>query len=252
MVKSTQVRRNLCGQVLHDLGLQIATGKVQPGDSIPQESLLCEQMGVSRTVIREAIKSLAAKGLVESRAKRGTIVRPSNDWNHLDAEVIHWQAVSDQSGQSLLQLTEFRQTMEPAAAAMAAERASEEQLQQIVAAFNDMKESAPTDPEAFLAADIQFHTAILHATGNRYFAPVANAISASLEASIRVTNSKSADNVSSIPAHQLVMQAICDRNPTLARETMTSMLSDAQQRIEKAVALIESQHLINGASDSES
>ena len=80
-MESSRARRNLCGQVIDDLGCQILAGEVKPGDALPQEWTLCDQMGVSRTVVREAIKSLAAKGLVESRAKRGTIVRPARSWN---------------------------------------------------------------------------------------------------------------------------------------------------------------------------
>ena len=109
-------RRNLCGQVVYDLGCRILAGEVKPGDPLPQEWTLCDQMGVSRTVVREAIKSLAAKGLVESRAKRGTIVRPARVWNYLDPEVLDWQARADVDGRHLFHLTELRQTIEPPAA----------------------------------------------------------------------------------------------------------------------------------------
>ena len=183
---SKRNRRNLCGQVLFDLGSQILGGKLLPGDSIPQEAVLCESMGVSRTVVREAIKSLAAKGHVDSRAKRGTVVLPSSNWNYLDPDVLEWHALADSSGALLESLTEFRRAIEPAAAALAAKHGTDNQLQNISSAFNEM-ESTIEDVDAFLAADIQFHTAILHATGNPFFSPVANVISKSLESSIRVT-----------------------------------------------------------------
>ncbi|WP_404309838.1 FadR/GntR family transcriptional regulator [Neorhodopirellula lusitana] len=228
--------RNLCGQVIHELGGRILAGEIPPGQAIPQEWTLCEQLGVSRTVVREAIKGLAAKGLVESRAKRGTLVRPSNQWNYLDPEVIQWQSGSDSTGSNLLRLTEFRQTIEPKAAAMAAKRASEEQLQHISDAWDQMEEAAGNDVEKFLAADILFHVEILHATGNPFFSPVAHAISASLESSLRVTNCLPSDNLSSLPLHKKVLKAIITGQATQAHNAMLSMLNDATKRIEKAIA----------------
>lgn len=231
-MKNQRSRRNLCGQVIYDLGCRILAGQVEPGSALPQEWTLCEEMGVSRTVVREAIKSLAAKGLVESRPKRGTIVRPARSWNYLDAEVLDWQAEADVDGHHLSHLTEFRQTIEPAAAAMAAERATEEQLASIVAAYDEMEGSADS-VKAFLAADLTFHVEILHATGNPFFAPVANVISVSLESSLRVTNRQAEDNAASIPVHRKVMKAICDRKPTRAQAAMQSLLGDAMARIDR-------------------
>ena len=231
---TTRSRRNLCGQVVHDLGCQILAGEVKPGDPLPQEPTLCEQMGVSRTVIREAIKSLAAKGLVESRPKRGTIVRLPRFWNYLDPEVLSWQSNADVSGQQLFYLTEFRQTIEPVAAAMAAERASEEQLRLISEACEEMERTADT-VEDFLAADLRFHTEILHATGNPFFAPVANVISVSLESSLRVTNRQSAENLASVPVHKKVMKAISARKPKQAHAAMRALLFEAADRIESAL-----------------
>ena len=228
-------RRNLCGQVVHDLGRRILAGEVKPGEPLPQEWTLCSQMGVSRTVVREAIKSLAAKGLVESRAKRGTIVRPARSWNYLDPEVLDWQRRADVDGRHLFYLSELRQTIEPSAAAMAAERASDEELHVIVEACEEMERAADS-VEEFLAADIRFHIEILHATGNPFFAPIANVISASLESSLRVTNRQPTDNRASVPVHQRVMKAICARNPTKAQAAMQFLLRDAVKRIESALA----------------
>ncbi|WP_044301173.1 FadR/GntR family transcriptional regulator [Rhodopirellula sallentina] len=232
----SSTRRNLCEQVVHDLGLRIVSGVIEPGDAIPQEWTLCEQMGVSRTVVREAVKSLAAKGLIESRAKRGTIVRPMYDWNHLDHDVIGWQAGADESGLNLVRLTEFRQAVEPKAAAMAAERATSEAIERIEDAWKEMDRTAGNDVEGFLAADIRFHTEIMQATGNPFFSPVANVIGASLEASLRVTNCLPPDNIPSVPLHEKVLQAIRDRQAMAAHDAMLSMLMDAANRIDRALA----------------
>jgi len=220
--------------VVYDLGCRILAGDVKPGDPLPQEWTLCDQMGVSRTVVREAIKSLAAKGLVESRAKRGTIVRPARLWNYLDPEVLDWQVRADVEGRLLFHLTELRQTVEPPAAGMAAERATDEHLRLISQACEEMQRTADS-VEDFLTADVQFHVEILHATGNPFFAPVANVISASLESSLRLTNRQPADNHASVPVHQKVMKAICARKPTSAQTAMRSLLNEAADRIESAL-----------------
>jgi DNA-binding FadR family transcriptional regulator len=227
-------RRNLCGQVVDDLGRRILAGEVKPGEPLPQEWTLCDQMGVSRTVVREAIKSLAAKGLVESRAKRGTIVRPERVWNYLDPQVLEWQAIVDVDGQHLFHLTELRTTIEPPAAGMAAERGTDESLRLISQAFEEMERTADS-VEDFLTADIQFHVEILHATGNPFFAPIANVISASLESSLRLTNRQPADNHASVPVHQKVKRAICSRKPASAQSAMRSLLNEAAERIDSAL-----------------
>jgi GntR family galactonate operon transcriptional repressor len=238
-MENLRSRRNLCGQVVDDLGCRILAGEVKPGDPLPQEWTLCDQMGVSRTVVREAIKSLAAKGLVESRAKRGTIVRPTRSWNYLDPEVLDWQARADADGWHLFHLTELRQTIEPPAAGMAAERATDEDLRLISQAYEEMERTADS-VEDFLAADIQFHVEILHATGNPFFAPIANVISASLESSLRLTNRQPADNHASVPVHRKVMKAIRARKPTSAQSAMRALLNDATARIERALAQTDS------------
>lgn len=227
--------RNLCGQVVDELGRRILAGELKPGDALPQEWTLCDQLGVSRTVVREAIKSLAAKGLVESRAKRGTLVRPTRVWNYLDPDVLAWQTRADADGRHLYHLTELRQIVEPPAAAMAAKRAGEEDLRRISQAFGQMEQGADS-VEEFLAADIQFHVEILHATGNPLFAPVANVISTSLEASLRVTNRQPSDNHASIPVHRKVLKAICARKPKIAQAAMRALLTEATERLESALA----------------
>jgi GntR family galactonate operon transcriptional repressor len=234
-MEHARARRNLCGQVLDDLGGRILAGEVMPGDPLPQEWTLCEQMGVSRTVVREAIKSLAAKGLVESRAKRGTIVRPARAWNYLDPEVLAWQARADVDGRHLFHLTELRRAIEPTAARIAAERATDECLRLISLAFEEM-ESSTDSVEDFLAADVRFHVEILHATENPFFAPIANVISASLESSLRVTNRQPAENRASLPVHQKVMKAICARKPASAEAAMRRLLNEAAGRIESALS----------------
>ena len=233
MIK-TPTRLNLSGQVVHHLGSRIVGGELEPGEPLPSVEMLCDQLGVSRTVIREAVRSLAARGLVDSRPKRGTVVRPAEHWNFLDPLVLAWQEQTHDDGRHLFHLTELRQAVEPAAAAMAAERAPDEALRRIEEAARELADSVD-DVEAFLAADLRFHTEILHATGNPLFAPVANVIGAYLGSSLRVTNRQPADNRASVPIHKKVARAICDRAPARARSAMKAHLDHAAARLQRAL-----------------
>lgn len=231
-METTPSRHNLCAQVVHDLGRRIISGGFQPGGALPQEAVLCRQLGVSRTVVREAVKILAAKGLVETRPKRGTVVRPASHWSYLDPHVLRWQTEGDVDGRQLLHLTELRQAVEPAAARMAALRASEQEIAKIGEACRAMHDSVG-DVDAFLDADLCFHVLVLHASGNPFFAPVANVVNSVLLASLRVTNRRAAENVTSVPLHQQVWKAIAARQPERAERAMRVLLCDAATRIER-------------------
>lgn len=226
-----RVQRNLCGQVVYGLGQRIVRGDFPPGAVLPQEVALCQEWSVSRTVVREAVKVLAAKGLVDSRPKRGTVVCPSKDWSHLDPDVLQWRTEADVDGSQLIYLSELRQAVEPVAAALAAARASEAEISLIAEACQRMEESIGS-VEAFLAADQQFHIRVLQASGNPFFGPVANVVSSALLASLRVTNRKPADNATSVPVHQCVLKAIRARQPAKAEMAMKTLLDDAVQRIQ--------------------
>src|ERR1700733_1503632 len=117
---SISLRRNVHSQVADRIGLGILRGDIVPGDALPSEMRICEMLDVSRTVVREAIRMLTGKGLVESRAKSGTRVRPPEEWNHLDPDVLRWQLQTTDVDTYLAKLFQLRNAVEPAATAMAA------------------------------------------------------------------------------------------------------------------------------------
>src|SRR5437867_4809520 len=117
--RSQYPEQSLHGRIVHAIGRRILGGDLQPGDLLPAEP----ELGASRTVVREAIKVLAAKGLVESRPKTGTRVRPRESWNLLDPDVLAWLQDGAVSEDLLRKLTEVRRIIEPAAAELAAARA---------------------------------------------------------------------------------------------------------------------------------
>jgi DNA-binding FadR family transcriptional regulator len=158
-------RLNLREQVMNELGLAIARGELAPGDTLPKEADLSDEYGVSRTVVREAIKGLTARGLVESRARVGTTVCPRSEWKLLDADVLSWTFQSNRRSKALWELTEMRLVVEPEAARWAAERADAEEKAYIEQCFRQL-EAAVGDREAWIQADVNYHDSILMACHN--------------------------------------------------------------------------------------
>lgn len=170
------VHYNLREQVLNAIGSRIISGELNPGDVLPKEDTLSEQYGVSRTVIREAVKGLAARGLVESRPKVGTIIRPRGDWQMLDPSVLEWVATSKPDGKFLLDLAEVRLAVEPPMAALAARNATDEDIENINVAFQALEAVEESDEEGWARADLEFHTVIVSACHNEFLAYIVRAI----------------------------------------------------------------------------
>jgi DNA-binding FadR family transcriptional regulator len=151
------------------------------GAPLPNEDELAAELGVSRTVVREAIKVLQAKGLVEVKPRTGTRVRPRRSWHLLDADVVAWQFADMERGEDLRELYEIRATIESAAARLAAERRTEEQLSEIDALQRRI-EAAVAEPLAFRAAELDFHDAVVDAAQNSLLSHVGAMIRVALEA----------------------------------------------------------------------
>jgi DNA-binding FadR family transcriptional regulator len=148
---------------------------------MPNEDHLAAELGVSRTVVREAIKVLQAKGLVEVKPRTGTRVRPRRSWHLLDADVVAWQFADMERGEDMRELYEIRATIEATAARLAAERRTEEQLDEIEAHQRRI-EAASAEPMALRAADLDFHGAVVDAAHNSLLSHVSAMIRVALEA----------------------------------------------------------------------
>lgn len=235
-------RRSLHGQIAYDIGVRIVRGDIQPGTVLPNEADLSVRFSVSRTALREAIKVLAAKGLVESRPKTGTRVRPRDEWNMLDPDLLAWQVATQPIERLARDLFEIRQIIEPAAAAMAAERATEAQRERIAFAFADM-EAAP-DGNASIEPDLRFHQSILAASNNEFLHPLGALIETAMASSFRITNNQPGALQISMPRHRAVRDAILARQPETARQAMRLLLEDSAGDLHRALAQIEPDTLI--------
>ena len=217
--KGTYTRRSLHGQIVHDIGRRIATGEIEPGQSLPSEEALCSELDISRTTLREAMKVLSTKGMIESRPRRGITVLGQDNWNALDPDVLSWVHDGKPDGDYMHKLVEVRGIVEPAAAELAAKRATDADLAAIQKAFDDMAKNVD-NIDTFIGADLECHAAIISASHNEFLRPVANTICAAMLSSLRITNPTSDRNRYALKQHGAINAAIQARDPEAARDAM--------------------------------
>jgi len=222
----------LHGHIVHTIGRRIVTGEIRPGEQLPTPA----RVKASRGVMREAVKVLVAKGLVVSRPKTGTRVRPSESWNLLDPDVLAWRQQGLPLGPFLDKLTEVRLIIEPGAAELAARHARPEHVRELQAALRDMRDAldrTPPDHEAYNEADIRFHRAIVQAADNDILeqmgAIVNTALLVAFNAAIRVRGLARG----SLPRHQAILDAIRRQQPQRARSAMTLLVQNTGRAIAK-------------------
>jgi DNA-binding FadR family transcriptional regulator len=227
-------KTNLHGQIAEHLGVSILSGKITPGEVLPTEARLGASLHVSRTAVREAIKVLTSKGLVEVRRKTGTRVRPKKDWNALDPDVVAWQFSGGSLPAAIMDLLELREIIEPMCARMAAERATTEEVAEIEKALVEMERSVGKTT-ASVEADLSFHLAILEATHNSLMRPFGALIQAALRASFRQTNRDTAAHQQTLLKHRMVLTAIKGKSPGAAEDAMRAVIHGARHDIQQAL-----------------
>lgn len=232
--------RGLQGQVIEALGAEIVGGRYRPGDLLPREAELTETYGVSRTSVREAMKVLAAKGLVEIRQKIGTRVRDPHLWSVFDSDILRWYAVQGKGDEIMRDLIELRQILEPAAARLAAGRATMTDLRRIELAHLDMVEHAH-DNERYAHSDVEFHMAVYGASHNallhRFGRLVADFMQLSFSVQQRVrAHDDVVDFSADAAAHESVYDAINRGDATAAADTMLDVVLDGKSALIEALA----------------
>ena len=168
---SRYIGRGVHGTTVEVLGAQIVDGTLAPGDVLDL-SVIGRALDVSLTALREAIKVLMAKGLLDARQKKGTFVRPREEWNVLDSDVIRWRHQSGDAVGVQRDLAEVRRAIEPAAAGLAAERRTDEDLVELEQALEEMRGARGGSAHDSAGADLRFHQALLGATHNELFAQI--------------------------------------------------------------------------------
>jgi DNA-binding FadR family transcriptional regulator len=215
--------RNLTFAMLDALGRAIVTGAYETR-RFPTEAELAIEHDVSRSVTREAVKMLTAKGLLTARPRKGTTVQPSSSWNLFDTDVLRWLLERKFSLELLRQFSELRIAIEPEAAALAAREADPEAVAAISAGYARM-EAAEAGRDDALESDIAFHIAVLEACGNPFYRQFRDVVATALRTSIRFTN-RFKGRTASLPAHHAVLAAIEAGNAGGARAAMAAIIGE--------------------------
>ncbi len=213
--------KNLTQSIVSELGLSIVKGKYD-GLNFPTEAALVIQFSASRNIVREAVKVLSEKGLLMSRPRKGTSIRPEKDWNILDADILNWFLERKMSLPLLREFFQVRMQIEPAAAALAAIVSSPEEIEKISKAMERMEAAEVGDGNA-LDADIAFHVALLEASGNRFFMKLSSLTETALRFSIRITNKHKNVGVH-LKSHRDIVDAIEAGNSKKAYEKTEALL----------------------------
>lgn len=224
------MRRNLTQELVHELGLAIVRGDFVVYGSFPSEAVIGKKYDIGRSATREAVKMLAAKGLIHSRPKQGIRVLPEAQWNLFDPDVLGWVLDARPSRELLLEFAQMRIGIEPEAAALAAQCGTPEKVAAIEAAHRRMVASAAGGDDP-LTSDIEFHIAILQASGNRFYAHLSAFVETALRVSIRFTNATKGVKVPDVGAHGDVLKAIRKKNPNLARRRLRDLLLETIELI---------------------
>jgi len=220
--------------VTSTLARQILSGSLRPGDRLPTETELGVQLGVSRTALRESIRTLAGKGLLESRTRSGTSVLPQSMWNHADPELLAWREGLEPDPQFMQSLIEVRRIIEPSAAALAAERASGRDLGRIEESYDLMCRTPAQNIEQSIGADEAFHLAVLAASHNPFLVNFGAMIGTALRVAFRLTTSISEDYAGTLYLHGDVLEAIRMRRAMEAKAAMEKLLTIAIADLSKA------------------
>jgi DNA-binding FadR family transcriptional regulator len=205
------------------LGRRIVSGEIRPGSALLNSTDMAAEMEMSRPALREAIKLLSGKGLVESKPRLGTVVRPRAAWNCLDVDVLNWQIGAEPTAAFIRDLYELRRFIEPEAAACAALRATPATLADIENAVDIMDKAAPAST-ASIDADIAFHRSILVASGNAFLVAFAPAIEASLRIAFGLQRQACPTPEHFVPDHRAIMDAIRRGDAETARSSVRRLL----------------------------
>ncbi|WP_454857385.1 FadR/GntR family transcriptional regulator [Rhizobium binxianense] len=210
-------RKGVFGYFVHELGRRIVSGKIPSGSTLPNEPELVEQFGISRTVVREAMKCLAGKGLVEIKTRTGTRVKERSYWHHLDTDVMVWYYETGPSLEIMRSIKDLRRVLEPEATARAAARGTDADIAAIASAYDDMVASIG-DVNANADADLRFHTAIFAATQNMIYAQLIDLIAVAIYANRSISGYQEVmeGQKRSLPYHKDVLDAIVARDPDAA------------------------------------
>jgi len=223
MTAGRQRSLRLHGTIARDIGVRIVSGRLAPGRVLNGEIEASERLKVSRTAYREAVRILAAKGLIESRPKLGTRVSEPREWHLLDPDVISWIFSGTPDGRLLRALFELRTVVEPAAAALAAQRRTAEQLRSMRESLDRMASSSLATDQG-RQADRDFHAALLEASGNPFLLSLTSGVAAAVTWTTIFKQRKRPLPRDPLPDHERVYEAVAAGEIEPARAAMAELV----------------------------
>ncbi len=221
--------RGMHGRVVDELGLRILSGKLEAGAIVDTEEL-ATSYDVSRTVVREALKVLAGKGLIDARPRRGTFVRERTNWNLLDPDVLRWQFDSVTDISILENLHEVRVMVEPAAAELAAMRRTDDDIRVLNSALVAMA-IADATADAIAEADLEFHLGLIAATHNELVEQLSVIIGIGLSARDTYVHTHRVSIKRGLDMHRQIALAVERQDPIAARAWMIKLLESAARDV---------------------
>jgi len=221
--EAVRFERNLHSQLTHQLALRILRGEYAPGGRLPSESVLLKEFGISRTVLREALKMLQAKGLITLKQRTGGAVQEVASWNLLDKELLQWQTEVQPLEPFLVELWEVVLMTAPTAAGLAAHRGSSEEFKEMKAALRVMKKAGGFSEEGMKACLLLYRTVML-SSHNRLLASMESAVMHALRIGLQVSALQSEDQKFDLRSHRSIANAIFSRKPVRARQLTYRLL----------------------------
>ena len=233
MFERDTVVGTMSAQVARIIGTKIVGGEYQPGGALPIEGELCTQYGVSRTTVREAIKHLAGKRLIDVQPKIGTRVLPFNDWNLLDREVIAWRLQAQFDTKIVEDIFEMRLCFEPRASYLAARNGSADDHRLIEKCFDKLSGVVQGGNDFRLAAqaDLEFHMTIINLSQNGMFITIGSAIKAAMRVSSEMLLRQASHASQDLALYDDVRRHIVARTPDAAADAMYRLLKASLARV---------------------
>jgi DNA-binding FadR family transcriptional regulator len=219
-------------QVVRALGMEILSGVYPPGSKLPGEAEILERFSISRTLLREVLKTLTAKGFIVSKTRVGTKVREPEYWNYFDADVLSWRVQLGFDDKFRSDVKEIRVALEPRAAALAAQRATKKDIADLREALRRMREASSSRRD-FAEADLEFHQIIGRVSGNVLIHSISAVIETALVASFMLLPMEKSDmREATVDDHALIVDAIEARDADRAAEAMKAVIEHGQTRID--------------------